>query len=105
MGSVPKSVGVDALALASQSPVPSADQYIGNMVRDALFRTTILFHDDIQKGCSLNPRIGAIPINQLEPIYGSIEPSFQNFALPGLLLWSVPDCPATFALPPLPCHL
>ncbi|XP_034251686.1 ABC transporter G family member 23-like [Thrips palmi] len=66
--------------------IDMSNQYLGNMVRDALFRTTIRFHDDLQKGCNLNPRIGAIPINQLEPVFGNNEPSFQNFALPGVLL-------------------
>lgn len=63
------------------------DQYLGNMVRGALQTTALRFHDDLQRGCGLNPRLGAVPITEMEPVYGQREPSFQEFALPGLLLW------------------
>ncbi|KAE8740205.1 ABC-transporter, subfamily H member 07 [Frankliniella occidentalis] len=60
-------------------------QYIGNLVRNALFRAALKFHDDMQQGCGLNSRFSAIPIEEMEPVYGSREPSFQDFALPGVL--------------------
>ncbi len=63
------------------------DQYIGNLLRNALFRAAILFHEDMQQGCGLNSRLAAVPIDEMEPIYGAKEPSFQDFALPGILQW------------------
>ncbi|XP_052129577.1 ABC transporter G family member 23-like [Frankliniella occidentalis] len=62
-----------------------SNQYIGNLVRNALFRAALKFHDDMQQGCGLNSRFSAIPIEEMEPVYGSREPSFQDFALPGVL--------------------
>ncbi|KAK3912188.1 ABC transporter G family member 23 [Frankliniella fusca] len=62
-----------------------SNQYIGNLVRNALFRAALLFHDDMQQGCGLNSRFSAVPIDEMEPIYGDKEPSFQDFALPGVL--------------------
>lgn len=76
----------DFLGSEADAHLDMSNQYIGNMVRDALFRTTVRFHDDLQRGCGLNTRMGAIPINEMEPVFGSTEPSFQNFALPGVLL-------------------
>ncbi|KAJ1530674.1 hypothetical protein ONE63_005542 [Megalurothrips usitatus] len=63
-----------------------SDQLLSNMVRTALFETAVRLHDDMQAGCGLNTRLSLLPLNEMEPVYGSRTPVFQDFALPGLLM-------------------
>lgn len=57
---------------------------------------TLLFRDiqfayfdfigDIMTACEMNPALGRVPIQFKDPIYGTQEPHFTDFAAPGVIL-------------------
>lgn len=64
----------------------SADQYIGHLLQASLSLSVLRFTKDIQEGCHWNTRNTPIPVRILEPVYGKLEPSFQDFCLPGMIV-------------------
>lgn len=38
------------------------------------------------KACDINPTLGRIPVRFNDPIYGTKEPNFTDFAAPGVIL-------------------
>lgn len=65
---------------------------------------TLLFRDlqfayfdfigDILTDCEHNPSLGRVPIQFLQPIFGTMEPHFTDFAAPGVILTWVFTCVA-----------
>lgn len=63
-----------------------ADQYIGQMLQASLSLSVLRFTRDIQEGCHWNTRATPVPVRIMEPVYGQLEPSFQDFCLPGMIV-------------------
>lgn len=63
-----------------------ADQYIGHLLQASLSLAVLRFTRDLQEGCMWNTRATPIPVRIMEPVYGQLEPSFQDFCLPGMIV-------------------
>lgn len=65
---------------------PSADMQIDTLLfRDIQF-AYFDFIGQILTDCDLNPSLGRVPIQFKQPIFGSMEPHFTDFAAPGVIL-------------------
>ncbi|KAJ1525309.1 hypothetical protein ONE63_010131 [Megalurothrips usitatus] len=66
-----------------------SNQYIGHMLQASLSLSVLRFTRDIQQGCHWNTRNTPVPVRIMEPVYGQLEPSFQDFCLPGMIVTTV----------------
>ncbi|XP_055681093.1 ABC transporter G family member 23 isoform X1 [Lutzomyia longipalpis] len=63
-----------------------SNQQIGIMLNRDLQLAYKDFAQDLLKTCGNNPKLGDVPIQFKEPIYGSNDPSFTDFVAPGVIL-------------------
>ncbi|XP_026316608.1 ABC transporter G family member 23 isoform X1 [Hyposmocoma kahamanoa] len=63
-----------------------SNQQIGLMLNRDISFSYRDFAQDLLKSCDYNPKIGDIPIDFMEPIYGDTNPSFTDFVAPGVIL-------------------
>lgn len=62
------------------------DQQIGLMLSRNLQYSYRDFAKDLLNSCDQNPKLADVPIQFLDPIYGSNDPSFTDFVAPGVIL-------------------
>lgn len=63
-----------------------SNQQIGIMLNRDLQISYKDFAQDLLKVCDNNPKLGDVPIQFKEPIYGTNDPSFTDFVAPGVIL-------------------
>lgn len=63
-----------------------SNQQIGILLNRDLQLTYRDFAQSLLKECGNNPKLGDIPIQFKEPIYGTSTPSFTDFVAPGVIL-------------------
>lgn len=63
-----------------------SNQQIGIMLNRDLQISYKEFAQDLLKACDNNPKLGDVPIQFKEPIYGTNDPSFTDFVAPGVIL-------------------
>lgn len=63
-----------------------SNQQIGIMLNRDLQLGYREFAQDLLTSCGNNPKLGDVPIQFKEPIYGSQDPSFTDFVAPGVIL-------------------
>lgn len=63
-----------------------SNQQIGIMLNRDLQLGYKDFAQDLLKSCDNNPKLGDVPIQFKEPIYGDLNPSFTDFVAPGVIL-------------------
>jgi len=63
-----------------------SNQQIGIMLNRDLQISYKEFAQDLLKVCDNNPKLGDVPIQFKEPIYGTNDPSFTDFVAPGVIL-------------------
>lgn len=63
-----------------------SNQQIGIMLNRDLQLGYRDFAQDLLKSCGNNEKLGDVPIQFKEPIYGSLNPSFTDFVAPGVIL-------------------
>ncbi|XP_077286467.1 ABC-type transporter snustorr isoform X2 [Arctopsyche grandis] len=63
-----------------------SNQQIGLMLNRDLQFSYRDFAKDLFTACKENPKLGDIPIQFKEPIYGKVNPSFTDFVAPGVIL-------------------
>lgn len=63
-----------------------ADQQIGLMLAREFQYSYRDFAQDLLSACKQNTKLGDVPIQFKDPIYGSKEPSFTDFVAPGVIL-------------------
>lgn len=70
-----------------------SNQQIGIMLNRDLQLGYKDFAQDLLKSCGNNEKLGDVPIQFKEPIYGSVNPSFTDFVAPGVILtWVDAHC-------------
>lgn len=63
-----------------------SNQQIGILLNRDLQLTYRDFAQNLLKDCKSNPKLGDIPIQFKDPIYGTSTPSFTDFVAPGVIL-------------------
>ncbi|KAH8404302.1 hypothetical protein KR215_006683 [Drosophila sulfurigaster] len=63
-----------------------SNQQISTLLYRDLQYTFFTFVENMLSECDLNPRLGRIPVEQEQPIYGYRNPNFTDFAAPGVIL-------------------
>lgn len=63
-----------------------SNQQIGILLNRDLQLTYKDFAQGLLRDCDHNPKLGDIPIQFKEPIYGTSTPSFTDFVAPGVIL-------------------
>ncbi|RVE45990.1 hypothetical protein evm_009332 [Chilo suppressalis] len=63
-----------------------SNQQIGLMLNRDIQYAYRDFAQDLLDRCKYNPKLGDIPIEFLDPIYGNKDPSFTDFVAPGVIL-------------------
>lgn len=63
-----------------------SNQQIGILLNRDLQLTYRDFAQNLLKDCDNNPKLGDIPIQFKDPIYGTSTPSFTDFVAPGVIL-------------------
>ncbi|KAI8422912.1 hypothetical protein MSG28_014024 [Choristoneura fumiferana] len=63
-----------------------SNQQIGLMLNRDIQFSYRDFAKDLLQTCDYNPKVGDIPIDFKEPIYGDNNPSFTDFVAPGVIL-------------------
>ncbi|CAH0763232.1 unnamed protein product [Diatraea saccharalis] len=63
-----------------------SNQQIGLMLNRDIQYAYRDFAQDLLEVCKYNPKLGDIPIEFLDPIYGNKDPSFTDFVAPGVIL-------------------
>jgi ABC-type multidrug transport system permease subunit len=63
-----------------------SNQQIGILLNRDLQYTYRQFAQNLLEDCGNNPKLGDVPIQFKEPIYGTNEPSFTDFVAPGVIL-------------------
>lgn len=63
-----------------------SNQQIGIILNRDLQLSYKDFVQEFLESCGHNPKLGDVPIQFKEPIYGSSEPSFTDFVAPGVIL-------------------
>jgi hypothetical protein len=63
-----------------------SNQQIGILLNRDLQYTYRTFAQDLLEQCDNNPKLGDVPIQFKDPIYGTNEPSFTDFVAPGVIL-------------------
>lgn len=51
-----------------------------------LYRDYVKFGKEILTECQSSPRLGDIPLQFKDPIYGSLDTSYTEFMMPGVML-------------------
>lgn len=62
------------------------DQQIGIILTRDLQLSYKDFAQSFLNSCNENPKLGDVPIQFKDPVYGSSEPSFTDFVAPGVIL-------------------
>ncbi|XP_075986505.1 ABC-type transporter snustorr isoform X2 [Anticarsia gemmatalis] len=63
-----------------------SNQQIGLMLNRDIQFSYRDFAKDLLETCKYNPKLGDIPIDFMDPIYGNKNPSFTDFVAPGVIL-------------------
>ncbi|KAG7297604.1 hypothetical protein JYU34_019659 [Plutella xylostella] len=63
-----------------------SNQQIGLMLNRDIQFSYRDFAKDLLRTCDYNPKAGDIPIEFMTPVFGSMNPSFTDFAAPGIIL-------------------
>jgi hypothetical protein len=63
-----------------------SNQQIGILLNRDLQYTYRQFAQSLLQDCGNNPKLGDVPIQFKEPIYGTNDPSFTDFVAPGVIL-------------------
>lgn len=63
-----------------------SDQQVGLMLARNLQYSYRDFAKDLLSACEQNTKLADVPIQFMEPIYGTNEPSFTDFVAPGVIL-------------------
>lgn len=63
-----------------------SNQQIGILLNRDLQYTYREFAQNLLQECENNPKLGDVPIQFKDPIYGTNEPSFTDFVAPGVIL-------------------
>ena len=63
-----------------------SNQQIGIMLSRDLQYAYRDFAMGLLEECNYNPKLGDIPIQFRDPIYGTMNPSFTDFVAPGVIL-------------------
>ncbi|KAJ8709889.1 hypothetical protein PYW08_009893 [Mythimna loreyi] len=63
-----------------------SNQQIGLMLNRDIQFSYRDFAKDLLQTCKYNPKLGDIPIDFMDPIYGNKNPSFTDFVAPGVIL-------------------
>lgn len=63
-----------------------SNQQIGLMLNRDIQFSYRDFAKDLLETCHYNPKLGDIPIDFMDPIYGNKNPSFTDFVAPGVIL-------------------
>lgn len=63
-----------------------SNQQIGVMLNRDIQLAYRNFSMDLLTDCKNNPKLGDVPIQFKEPIYGTMNPSFTDFVAPGVIL-------------------
>ncbi|XP_050554070.1 ABC transporter G family member 20 isoform X5 [Spodoptera frugiperda] len=63
-----------------------SNQQIGLMLNRDIQFSYRDFAKDLLQTCEYNPKLGDIPIDFMDPIYGNKNPSFTDFVAPGVIL-------------------
>ncbi|XP_037955428.1 ABC transporter G family member 20-like [Teleopsis dalmanni] len=63
-----------------------SNQQISTLLYRDLQYSFFDFVENILADCDLNPRLGRVPVNWNDPIYGFLNPNFTDFAAPGVIL-------------------
>lgn len=63
-----------------------SNQQIGIILNRDLQYSYRTFAQKLLEDCDNNPKLGDVPIQFKEPIYGTNEPSFTDFVAPGVIL-------------------
>ncbi|XP_026754032.1 ABC transporter G family member 23 isoform X1 [Galleria mellonella] len=63
-----------------------SNQQIGLMLNRDIQFSYRDFAKDLLETCDYNPKLGDIPIDFMDPIYGNKNPSFTDFVAPGVIL-------------------
>lgn len=63
-----------------------SNQQIGILLNRDLQISYRSFAQDLLKSCDNNPKLGDVPIQFKDPIYGTNDPSFTDFVAPGVIL-------------------
>ncbi|XP_034255676.1 ABC transporter G family member 23-like [Thrips palmi] len=66
-----------------------SNQYIGYLLQASLSLAVLRFTRDIQEGCMWNTKATPVPVRIMDPVYGQLDPSFQDFCLPGMIVTTV----------------
>lgn len=62
------------------------DQQISTLLYRDLQYAFFSFVENILSDCDLNPKLGRVPVDWHQPIYGFNNPNFTDFAAPGVIL-------------------
>lgn len=85
----------EAGRFADESTIESAEvtvkldmsnQQISTMLYRDIQLTFFAFLENILSDCEINPKVGRVPIDWNEPVYGDRIPNFTDFAAPGVIL-------------------
>jgi hypothetical protein len=63
-----------------------SNQQIGILLNRDLQLAYRSFAQDLLRACDNNPKLGDVPIQFKDPIYGTNDPSFTDFVAPGVIL-------------------
>ncbi|XP_037950080.1 ABC transporter G family member 20 [Teleopsis dalmanni] len=63
-----------------------SNQQISTLIYRDLQFSFFSFLENLLDDCELNPRLGRIPVDWQDPIYGYRNPNFTDFAAPGVIL-------------------
>ena len=63
-----------------------SNQQIGVMLNRDILLAYRDFAMNLLEQCGNNPKLGDVPIQFREPIYGTNNPSFTDFVAPGVIL-------------------
>ncbi|XP_037813474.1 ABC transporter G family member 23 [Lucilia sericata] len=63
-----------------------SNQQISTLLYRDLQYAFFSFVENILTDCDLNPKLGRVPVNWHQPIYGFNNPNFTDFAAPGVIL-------------------
>uniref|UniRef100_A0A6B2E541 Putative abc transporter n=1 Tax=Phlebotomus kandelakii TaxID=1109342 RepID=A0A6B2E541_9DIPT len=63
-----------------------SNQQIGHLLYRDIQYAFFDFIQDVLKACDMNPSLGLVPINFHDPVYGTKDPDFTDFAAPGVIL-------------------
>lgn len=77
---------MESLLYNQHSFLSSLDQQISTLLYRDLQYTFFHFVENMLSDCDVNPKLGRVPVEWKEPIYGYRNPNFTDFAAPGVIL-------------------